>query len=163
MVETLAFNRATIFGILGTFVGFVDSQYYLSNVDSGNIWVSNYNTAYETTIELDRNQVTNYSQYYSNINVYCWVWVNGEGNSSTGWLRSWSSCIYPKGTPISKAHTVAEAYTGLSNIGATVTDEGSLTVALNDAEWVEAYARIAGNHPGTCTGWGRVIFRVWLS
>ena len=153
----------TIFGIRGTFVGFVDPQYYLKNVDSGDVWVPNYNTVYNNRIELDRTQVANYSRYYSNINVYGWTWVNGEGNSSTGWLRSWVTCIYPKGTPISKSHMVAEAYTSLSNAGSTVSDEGSLTVSLSDASWVEVYARISGNHPGACNGWGRVIFRVWLS
>lgn len=144
-------------------MGFVDAQYYLSNVDSGNLWVPNYNEVYRSRIELDRTQVTNYSRYYSNITVYGWAWVNGEGNASTGWVRSWISCIYPKGTPISKAHTVAEAYTSGGNVGAVVTDEGSLTVPLSEAEWVEAFAAIAGNHPGTCNGWGRVIFRAWLS
>lgn len=128
------------------------------NIDSGEFRIEGYNT-YDNSIELSVDQVNKYKQYYSKICIWSWVWANGENKTATGWVHSYTSCVYPIGTPTKESYTIAEAY---AKRGSTATDDGSLTVMMSDAYWISIYTRVSTGKPGKCSGVGRTICKVWL-
>ena len=70
-------NGVTIFGVKGTFVGWVDSTWQCASYNLGKTWVSSSGWTGKNIYSIDSTQASKLSSTFSKLRMYGWVWGQG--------------------------------------------------------------------------------------
>ena len=149
-------NGVTIFGIRGTFVGWVDSEYwYTRNQSHSEAWLGVDLSRQLYNYKPDATVLSQIKQYFTTLNVSCTVWARGDVVYDTTSIRCSCTVYYGSGrydsTIIAKAIANENYWTDW--------DTGSYHGAIGDVVQVRVAMSTAS---GTGYGWYNSL-NIWYS
>ena len=149
-------NGITIFGIRGTFVGWVDSEYwYTRNQSHSEAWLGVDLSRQLYNYKPDATVLSQIKQYFTTLNVSCTVWARGDVVYDTTSIRC--SCTVYYGSGRYDSTIIANAIANENYW--TDWDTGSYHGAIGDVVQVRVAMSTAS---GTGYGWYNSL-NIWYS